>query len=38
MPVRVAGSPSLDRLIDRMIFSFQTSSACVKMMLGNGMP
>ena len=38
MPVRSPGSPNLDRLIHRIILSFQTGLASVKMMWGKGVP
>ena len=38
IPVRVPGSPSLDRLNVKMMSSFQIGVACVKMIFGNGAP
>ena len=38
MPVRVPGSPILERLSVRMMFSFQTGAASLKMAPGKGSP
>ncbi len=37
-PVRTPGSPSLDRLSSKMVFSLQYGLTSLKMMLGNGVP
>ena len=38
IPVRTPGRPSLDRLMQTIVFSFHRGSASVNTMFGNGMP
>ena len=38
IPVRTPGRPSFERLMQTIVFSFQSGSASTKMMFGNGVP
>ncbi|CSD35699.1 Uncharacterised protein [Vibrio cholerae] len=38
MPQRRPGKPSLDRLMHKMVLSFQNGSMSSKMIFGNGTP